>query len=486
LKRLNFFIIRSFIGPFIITFSIAMFFLIMQFLWKYVDDLMGKGLELSVLLEMLFYVSASLIPMALLLAVLFSSIMTYGNLAEHNELTAFKSSGLSLFKVMRPMFAFVVILSISAFFFSNYILPIANLKWRSIYWDILEKKPAFNLKEGIFYKDIDNYHIKVDKKDPDGTLHGILIYDLSQGIGHRKIRAQEGIMLKSENEDYLFLQMKSGIIYEQVQPRKFEKVQVDFQKSFFEEAVVKFDMSGFNLEKTNADLFKQDFEMMNFMQLDFALDSLNKVNDTLDLRFANSLKRQIIVLNNDFISLAPDNPLDTLTPDTTKVVEVITLDSLHGSELSAAYLDAQTALRDMKNSIFMEIDRTVAREEALNEYRAAWHKKFTLSYALIVLFFIGAPLGAIIRKGGLGMPLVFAVIFFLLYYIITMIGENMVESGVVVPWKGLWLSAFFLTPLALFLTYKAVNDSALFDWDVYKRFFGRIFGARKRKPTETL
>jgi lipopolysaccharide export system permease protein len=485
LKRLNIFIIRSFIGPFIITFSIAMFFLIMQFLWKYVDDLMGKGLEINVLLEMLFYVSASLIPMALLLAVLFSSIMTYGNLAEHNELTAFKSSGLSLFKVMRPMFIFVVLLSVSAFFFSNYILPIANLKWRAIYWDVLEKKPAFNLKEGIFYKDIDDYHIKVDKKEADGTLRGILIYDLSQGIGHRKIRAREGIMLKSKNEDYLFLQMKSGIIYEQVPPEKFELIEVDFQKSFFEEAVVKFDMSGFDMEKSDEDLFKQDFEMMNFMQLEFALDSLKKLNDTLDMRFANSLKQNIIVLNNGFITLPPDNPLDTLAADTTKEVKVITLDSLHGSELSATYLDAQTSLRDMKNSIFAETDRIVAREESLNEYRTAWHKKFTLSYAVIVLFFIGAPLGAIIRKGGLGMPLVFAVIFFLLYYIITMIGENMVESGVIVPWKGLWLSAFFLTPLALFLTYKAVNDSALFDWDVYKRFFGRIFGGKRPKNTET-
>jgi len=457
----------------------------MQFLWKYLDDLMGKGLEVSLLLEMMFYVSAHLIPLALPLAVLFSSIMTYGNLAEHNELTALKSAGMSLTKVMRPMLIFVFFLSIGAFYFSNYILPIANLKWRAIYYDILDKKPTFALKEGIFFKDIEGYHIKVDKKDEStGGLTGILIYDLSGNSGHRKIRAEKGEMLKSVNEDkeskkeYLFLKMENGVIYEEVRRSKIDRVIVDFQKSYFDEAIIKFDMSPFEMEKSNEDLFKQDYEMMNFIQLSFALDSLIEINDTIDKSISNDLQNSFVIFNKNFIGTT--NLSDTLlAPDTETAVFPVTkifrLDSIPEVEFNAANIDAQNEIRATKDIIFREMTIAEHRLMAIQEYQIAWHEKFTLSFAIIILFFIGAPLGAIIKKGGLGTPLVFATLFFLLYYIIKEIGENMVDSGVVVPWIGLWMSAFFLTPLGIFLTYKAAHDSALFDWDVYKRFFNRIF-----------
>lgn len=478
MKRIHRFIIRSFIGPFIVTFSIAMFFLIMQFLWKYVDDLMGKGLEISIILEMLFYVSASLIPLALPLAVLFSSIMTFGNLAENNELTALKSAGQSLIKVMRPMLIFVIVLSISAFYFTNYILPIANLKWHAIYWDILDTKPQFMLKEGIFYKEIDGYHIKVDRKnDEDGTLSGILIYDFTANADRRIIRAREGQMLKSDNDDYLFLQLKKGVIYEKVTAQKFEKVRVDFQKSFFDEAVIKFNMAGFELEKSNEDLYKQDYEMMNFIQLDIALDSLIRLNDTLDYKFSKNLRNNMVILNNDFITLPHQLDTGTAQPTTSfaKVDTLIHIDSLHASEYNMSLADASNEIRGVKDMLYHQTLLLEQREFSLNEYRSAWHKKFTLSFAILVLFFIGAPLGAIIKKGGLGAPLVFATIFFIIYYILTIAGENMVDSDVIAPWKGLWLSTFILTPLGIFLTYKAANDSALFDRDVYKRWFSRIF-----------
>lgn len=461
----------------------------MQFLWKYLDDLMGKGLELSLLLEMMFYVSAHLIEYALPLAVLFSSIMTFGNLAEHNELTALKSAGLSLTKVMRPMLIFVILLSVSAFYFSNYVLPIANLKWRAIYYDILDKKPTFALKEGIFFKDIEGYHIKVDKKDEEtGDLTGILIYDLAPSSGFRKIRAEKGQMLKSVNEDkeskkeYLFLKLENGVIYEEVKRRKIEKIKVDFQKSYFDEAIIKFDMSPFEMEKSNADLFKQDYEMMNFMQLSFALDSLTGICDTIDKSIAKTLNDNFVILNKNFIgSVGQTDTAIVLEPEANMlpVTKIIPLDSIHDSEMNVAYIDAQNEIRATKDIIYRETLLAERRLFSIGEYQTAWHKKFTLSFAIIILFFIGAPLGAIIKKGGLGTPLVFATLFFLFYYILTMIGENMVESGVMVPWKGLWLSAAVLTPLGIFLTYKAANDSALFDWDVYKRFFNRIFGRDK-------
>ncbi len=481
MKRLHRFIIRSFIGPFLVTFAIAMFFLIMQFLWKYIDDLMGKGLELSIILEMLFYVSASLIPLALPIAILFSSIMTFGNLAENNELTALKSAGISLTKVMRPMLVFVFILSLSAFYFTNYILPIANLKWHAIYWDILDTKPEFMLKEGIFYKEIEGYQIKVDKKnDDEGNLTGVLIYDFTSNGDRRIIRAKQGQMLRSDNKNYMFLQLISGVIYEKVPGKKFDKINVDFQKSFFKDAVIKFNMSGFDLEKSNEEMYKQDFEMMNFVQLDLALDSLEKLNDTLDLQFSESLHNKVLVLNDKFISDPTfADSLQVNQSQQTKIDTIISLDSLHSSELIAAKMDAQNEIRNTKEMIYHQTLLEEQREYSLNEYRVAWHKKFTLSFAIVILFFIGAPLGAIIKKGGLGAPLVFATLFFILYYILTIAGENMVDSDVMVPWKGLWLSSFILAPLGAFLTYKAVNDSALFDRDVYKRWFNRILNKRK-------
>ena len=460
-----------------------MFFLIMQFLWKYVDDLMGKGLEISIILEMLFYVSASLIPLALPLAVLFSSIMTFGNLAENNELTALKSAGQSLIKVMRPMLIFVIFLSISAFYFANYILPIANLKWHAIYWDILDTKPQFMLREGIFYKEIDGYHIKVDQKDDkEGTLTGILIYDFSGNADRRIIRAKEGQMMKSDNDDYLFLQLQNGVIYEKVNASKFEKVRVDFQKSFFEEAIIKFNMKGFDMEKSNEDLYKQDYEMMNFLQLDDGLDSLNKLNDTLDAKFARDLRNNLVILHTN---LAPtvheDDSAQMLVNAGVQVDTLIYLDSIHASEFNASLALATDEIRSVKDQLYHQILLLDQREAGLNEYKSAWHKKFTLSFAVLVLFFIGAPLGAIIKKGGLGAPLVFATIFFIIYYMLTIAGENMVDSEVITPWKGLWLSSFILTPLGIFLTYKAANDSALFDRDVYKRWLGKVFKRRKSR-----
>lgn len=470
-----------------ITFVIAMFFLVMQFFWKYVDDLMGKGLEVSVLLELLFYVSATLIPLALPLAVLFSSIMTFGNLSEKNELTALKSSGQSLFRVMRPMLVFIIMLSAAAFYFSNYILPIANLKWRTIIYNIQKKKPTFGITEGVFYNDIEHYSIKVEKKnDNTGHLEDILIYETDNGQG-KTIIAERGEMLKSEKSDssgagnYLLLKLINGSMYEQMVSSLKNGTGAPFQKTFFKEAIIKFDLSNFDMQEESEDLFKRDFEMMNYVQLDLALDSLLVINDTLTAQFTKNVLRQTLITNPDFadrpirqdsIPLGMEKsmiPIDTL----------IRLEDLQKMEYSAALVAAQSKIRATKDLIFTQTIVRTARISSLRDYRAAWHKKFTLSFAILVLFFIGAPLGAIIRKGGLGAPLVFATVFFLLYYILMISGENMVESDVIAVWKGMWLSAFILTPIGMFLTYKAANDSALFDWDVYKKFFRKIIGKEK-------
>lgn len=481
MKKLNIFIIKSFTGPFLVSFFIAMFFLVMQFFWKYVDDLMGKGLEISVLLELLFYVSAILIPLALPLAVLFSSIMTFGNLSEKNELTALKSSGLSLFRIMRPMLIFIVILSASAFYFSNYIMPIANLKCRTIIYNIQQKKPSFGIKEGVFYNDFEGYSIKVeDKNDNTGELFNVLIYqNESKGKG-KTIIAERGEMLKStdkngEKSSFLLLKLVNGSIYQQMEQSFKNKKGAPYQKSFFEEAIIKFDLSGFDMQEESEDLFKRDYEMMNFVQLGDAIDSLAIVNDSLKNSFQVTMKRQVLVINPDYKKLnhtdttkdkgiLPQEPIDTL----------LTLEDLKEMEYKAALVAAQGKMRATKDLVHSQQTIKEFRTLSFNEYLASWHQKFTLSFSILILFFIGAPLGAIIKKGGLGAPLVFATLFFLMYYILMISGENMAESQIIEVWQGMWLSVVCLTPIGIFLTYKAANDSAIFDRDAYKKLLNKL------------
>lgn len=471
-----------------------MFFLVMQFFWKYVDDLMGKGLEMSILLELLFYVSATLIPLALPLAVLFSSIMTFGNLAEKNELTALKSSGQSLFKVMRPMLIFIVILSLGAFYFSNYVMPLATLKCRTIIYNIQQKKPTFGITPGVFYNDIEGYSIKVEEKnDNTGELVDILIYEAGLNGQGKTIIAERGEMLKSadtgnndetgsdKNPSFLLLKLLNGAIYEQMGPNMQTKVNSPYQKTFFNEAIMKFDLSSFDMQEESEDLFKRDFEMMNYSQLSLAIDSLGKINDTLADEFQKNVRRQILITNPDFYDRFEvhgiGGPEDSMIPLDT----IIRLSDLKEMEYMSALMSAQGKIRASKDMIYTQTVMRDARRVSLRDYEAAWHKKFTLSYAIFILFFIGAPLGAIIRKGGLGTPMVFAVLFFLLYYILMISGENMVESDVLSVRKGMWLSTFVLTPIGLFLTYKAANDSALFDGDAYKKFFEKFRSKEKRR-----
>ena len=456
-----------------------MFFLVMQFLWKYIDDFMGKGLDLWTMLELLFYVSATLIPLALPLAVLFSSIMTFGNLAEHNELTALKSAGLSLSRVMRPMLVFILLLSVGAFYFSNYTLPVANMKWRSLIWTIQEKKPTFTLTPRVFYNEIEGYSIRVDEKnDETAELEGVLIYENNMVTGGRAIRAKKGEMLKSENERYLLLKLEDGTMYEQIASEHIKNARYPYQKSYFSEAIMKLDMSDFQLEKESKELFARDYELMNFSQLDYALDSLKLRADTIQMQFAGVVKRRFVILDTAFIG--KHTPGEYLTDNQgevsgSQVVDtIIRLDSLHASEKNMALAAAQTNIRNAKDVTYTSVVVSDAMNSTFIDYKAAWHKKFTLSFAIMVLFFIGAPLGAIVKKGGLGTPLVFATLFFLLYYILTITGENMVESEVIKPVWGMWLSSLVLTPLGIFLTYKAANDSALFDWEAYKRFFAKF------------
>jgi len=451
-----------------------MLFLLMQFVWKYIDDLMGKGVEVFVILKLLFFTLANLIPLALPIAVLFSSIMTMGNLAESNELTSMKSSGMSLFKVMKPMLILVVFLSIGTFYFSNYVLPIANLKQRTLIYDLQSKDPTFAISEGVFNK-LNDTSIKVDRKDENtGELFGLLIYEKSGKI----VKAEKGELLKSEDEQFLLLKLSNGSMYENGKLDFNAKAKYPYRKSFFKETIVKFDMSGFSLQKSDEDLFKREYQMMNYKQLGIAIDSFALSNDSINQSFQSSLVSQTVIYDAEALAQFEEIPLEDKTNKNLnipkKTTSIFYLDSLSTADLNSALTTTQNKIRAKKDYITMSRQLRGMREEDLSEYKTEWHRKFSLSFALIVLFFIGAPLGAIIKKGGLGAPLIFAVLFFLMYYILSITGENMIESKSMTPIIGMWMSSLILSPIGLFLTYKAANDSALFDIEVYKRMIKKI------------
>ena len=448
-----------------------MVFLIMQFVWKYVDDIMGKDIDFLVILELLFLTSANIIPMALPIAILFSSIMTMGNLAESNELTAMKSAGVSLFNVMRPMVVFVVFLAVATFYFSNYILPIANLKQRALIYDLQQKKTTLYIPEGMFYNDIDGLSIKANSKEPEtGALLDVLIYT---GVPLKTIRAERGELIWSADNNYLFLKLSNGSLYEESKMQFDKQSQHEYNKTFFKESVVKFDASDFTLKKSDEDLYKRDYEMMSFIQLSATLDTIFMDIDSVKKTYQKKVLDDISVFKT----------IDYKYSDSTRASQIINpnlLDSvfsihqLNDLEYSQALNLAQVSMRSRKDFANMAAIRADSQASSINDYKVEWHKKFTLAFAVIVLFFVGAPLGAIVKKGGLGLPLILATLLFLFYYIITITGENLIESEVLSPFTGMWLSAFFLVPIGIFLSVKASNESRIFDIDVYKKWFEKL------------
>ena len=448
----------------------------MQFLWKYIDDLVGKGLEWYIIAKLLFYASATLVPMALPLAILLSSIMTFGNLGENYELVAMKSSGLSLQKIMLPLIITSIAISIVAFYFSNNILPYANLKMGSLLYDVREQKPALQIKEGIFYNGIDGYSIRVGKKDSDGkTLRNIMIYDHTQRVGNNKvIIAESGKMEISADKLYLILLLNNGRSYEEVADNSNRPKAHPLLRSQFKEEEIQFDLSGFKLTRTDEDLFKSNYQMLNIRQLQNAVDSLEYKNLKRKEEFNQQLSTNFYSRVNSFLSKKTfidhhsniNNFLNKLPKnERVKILETAT------SIARSAKTYIESSLNDFNNN-----------HEIITRHKVEWHKKFTLSFACLVLFFIGAPLGAIIRKGGLGMPVVVSVIFFILFHVISITGEKFAKEGILPPYEGMWMAAAVLLPLGIFLTHKATADSSIFDIDIYIKPFRRLFSQKKKHP----
>jgi lipopolysaccharide export system permease protein len=447
----------------------------MQFLWKYVDDLMGKGLEWYIIVELLYYASANLVPMALPLAILLSSIMTFGTLAENSELVAMKSSGLSLFRIMYPLIIIMMLTSASAFYFSNYLWPVANLELRALIYDVTEQKPMLNLKEGVFYNDFEKYSIKAGKKHEDNSLEDVYIYDHTNPNPNfkRSIWAKKGRMAKTKDGKFLKLTLHNGSIYEEVNRDDADDLKVKtfpHRKYHFEEMIFRLNLEDFQLKRTNQDLFKKGHEMLNLSQLHTAIDSLEKQYEKRKQDYYWRLRSR----SHLYVGRVKAD-LDTFKTSTdfySRMTPTLLRDALDLSKKKVR--DMQKKVIGVEGHMAGYMHEFANRQGKIWEHKIEWHRKLTLSFACFILFFVGAPLGAIIKKGGLGLPVVFAVLFFLAYHIISISGEKMAITGVVPPYLGMWLSSLILFPIGVFLTYKAATDSVMFDRNTYRKIMGKI------------
>ena len=455
----------------VLTFFIALFVLLMQFLWKYVDDLVGKGLEWFHIANLMVYASTTFVPLALPLAILLSSIMTFGNLGEHYELVAMKSAGISLGKAMRPLIVLSVLISIGAFLISNMVLPVANLKFKSLLYDIRKQKLALNIQPGLFYNGIDNYTIRVDQKnDETNTVYGVIIYDHSAQLGNMKFTtASEGKMQLTPDEKFLIFTLHNGYNYEELFNEKDYRNRRQFQIVRFDENRQKFDMTGFGLQRTDEELFRKNYQMMNVSQLNYAIDSLEKEYRIRVKEVSRSIYSRYSILQN----------ADTLHKETSMR---FSLGQLDASERERVITIALQNTRNLKEYLSVTENDQRIRNTLINRHKVVWHQKFTLSIACLLFFFIGAPLGAIVRKGGLGLPVVMSAFIFIIFHIISITGEKYAITGSAMVAPAVWTSTLVMFPLGIWLTWKAISDSPILDMDTYNRFFNHFIPKKWKLP----
>jgi lipopolysaccharide export system permease protein len=477
MKKLDWFILKSYLGPLVMTFFIALFILLMQFLWKYIDDLVGKGLEWYIIAKLLFYASSTFVPFALPLAILLSSLMMFGNLGEHYELVAIKSAGISLSRIMRPLVIVSILISLLGFYFSNVVLPTANLKFLSLLYDVREKKLAFNIKEGVFYNGIDGYVIRVGKKDPDGnTIRDVMIYDHTKHQGNVSLTiAQWGKMELTLDKRFLIFRLYNGMNYEERTDLRNSAITHPFQRTKFNEQYQQFDLSTFQLTRTDEKLFKSNYEMLNISQLQRAVDLIQKETIAEQKNFST-----LFIHNYYFLASGDSLKKNERPVSTEKPVKYILANFSHA--------DREWIINSAKNSAYSVNENLKAnnenfyqKEKLLHRHQIAVHKKYTFSIACFLLFFIGAPLGAIIRKGGLGLPAVISTIFFILFWILSITGEKYAVEGVLTASQGMWIAPAVLLPIGIFLTYKATIDASLLDVDAWIKLILNLRSFTRRK-----
>ena len=477
IPKLDKLILKSFIGPFIATFFIAVFAIVMQHFWKYIDEMVGKGIDFFTLLKMIGIVSISIgVLFALPISVLLASLMTFGNLSESMELVAIKSSGISLLRFMRPLLILVLFICGLAFLFNNYIIPKANLKFYTMLSDVRVSKPAFDLKEGEFYTGIGNYAIQVQQKDDKtNLLKKIVIYENSNNSYQDNfIIADSGRMEISKDKRTLDFTLYNG---ERVQERgKTMDQHTEFIRLQFKTYKKTFDISDLQMKNTNDTLNKDFYKALNLTQLNTNIDSLQKVRSNFVTKVKPNLKQSLLFLTYLKDTTWRDTPHEKFGKNVQSINDILPDSAKQNIASSIA-----EKCNAVKNQIDIDLFEYNSKGDSLKYHNMEWHRKFTFSVICLVMFLIGAPMGAIVRKGGLGTPLLIAIIFFVVYFIFQSIGEKSASSARFTPLLGLWLPIFILAPIGLFLVYLARKDSQLFSIDYYFKAANKVLGMIKRK-----
>ncbi len=465
IKKLDILIIRSFIGPFIAAFCISLFVITMQFFWLYIDDLIGKGLDTFTILKLIGLVSLVDVPMALPLALLFASIMTFGNLGESFELVAIKAAGIPLLRFMRPLTVIAIFMSGLAFLFANNIIPVSQKKLSALKYDIIVAKPAFDIKEGVFFDKMEGYVIKLGKKEKnDSVIQNVIIFEKKNGLQDNMLMAESGVMRISKDKRFLEFILHNGWRYEEKGGRS--TINTDFTRMGFREYKKMFDLKSFQLKQSGDSSF-YDPKMLSLRQLNSTIDSLENLDSFYyrkSIRDISPYLRFSHYLDTGWAVIAADS-----------IKKVKKFDELIADSIKQNVYDAAAGqVSSAKNNIAVLATDYLEKTKSLRLHAIEWHRKFTLSVACLVLFLIGAPLGSIIRRGGLGTPLVFAIIFFVTFYLFNTFGEKFVKADQASPFVGMWMSTFILTPIAVFLIYKAMRDSQLFNQEFYYRSFKQL------------
>lgn len=463
MKKINKLLLKSYVGPLLFAFFMGLFVLLLQFLWKYMDELVGKGLDFITIFEFMFYACWTFVPMALPLAVLLSSLMLFGNLGEHYELVALKAAGIPLKQSMRPLILVCLAVCGVAFFFSNYGVPKAHLNFKKTYYEIRTKKPAVSIPEGVYYDMIEGYSIKIGKKlDDKGNLENIQIYDHRNGRGNTMLTmANRGNMFSTEDGKKLVFNLYDGYSYGEdmerggASRRRSSDSDNPFTRIEFEKQTLIFDLTSFEKNDAGDDMFKKHYQTLG-------LKSLENEMDTLRIYLDRRLKDIYTAVGSKNYYLHT-----YYATDSTKSAARLNLSEYDKYDYSSAATSAENGIRDMS---YYRSD-IIHKRNTWHIYNVEWHKKFSLSIACLVLFFIGAPLGSIIRKGGIGMPAVAAVILFVFYYVLTVVGEKSAIEGAVSSAQGTWLAVLVFLPLGIFLTLQASVDASFLDIDFWKKLF---------------
>ena len=498
-KRLHIFMLQTFLPLFAMTFLIVLFIVLMQFLWKYIDQLVGKGLGMDVIGELFFYAALSMVPMALPLAILLASLMTFGNLGEKFELTAMKASGISLIRVMAPLMAVVGMLAVGAFFFQNDVLPKAQVKMWTLLFSVRQKSPEVEIPENVFYDQIPGYNLLVKEKNKEtGMLYDVMIYDVNRGDNVTILLADSAQMAMTPEMSHLYLHLFEGEQFENLREQRTSDRNVPFRREAFldKQILIPFDA---NFNRLDEQGMRLQYVGKNIVELHQSIDSIGHRVDSIGDMFSRDLRRDasLVLPQPDLAAAArTDGSVDEYAvkrqedlrkraEELAQATRPLSIDSVLGSmpPAQAAQLIGQAIGISREHQNVNEFKSLTMDEEkrSIRRHEIELIKKYTLSVACIIFFFIGAPLGAIIRKGGLGTPLVVSIFLFLIYYIFDNTGYKLARDGRWPVEAGIWLSTMVLAPLGAYVTWKAMNDSSVFDGDRYRNFFRRVFGLRSAR-----